>query len=58
MTDDRLFSEQYTAGQVDTETPSDQPQEPSIEEQIDREMPRYGTGKPERIVIKAQITHD
>lgn len=57
MTDEDLFSEEYASADRTT-TDKDAVKEEPLGEQIEAEVSRYGTGKPMRITVRAQITHD
>jgi len=57
MIDESVFSDEYTSGDQ-TSTDKKPGEEEPVGEQIQSAVTRYGTGKPKRITIRAQITHD
>ena len=58
MTDERIFSEEYEKGKEATQpSPTEEPAL-KLEDQIDQQVKQYGTGKPQRITIRAQIAND
>ena len=58
MTDERIFSEQYEKGKEATEPSSTEESEIELEKQIDQQVKQYGTGKPQRMTLRAQIADD
>ena len=59
MSEHIVFSEDYEFGQQETRSVSSQMEErTTAETEGEKEMQRYGTAKPRRIIQKAEIIRD